>query len=1234
MKELNPYTIPLASINLIEASAGTGKSWTVTFLYLRLILEKGLTVDQILVVTFTDAATKELRDAMRTRLVEALEVLELSDDDRAEAKISSEYQQILDKIDASTLNLETSIARLKRAKLSIDEAAIFTIHSFCQRALSDNAFEASLPFESELLADDKDIMQNLVDDFWRKRFVSASVPKSLVFKLSQKKISPDSLSSDIRNAVGKPYLTLRGPESEEIKAEKWEELESYYQQALKTWREQGDEIRSLLTNPDYTKAYYVDLIKACDENFAEMEKMQLSGCLPCKLDCKKMSWLGTKPKVKKTAKVEDVDHSFFQQWQAFLDLWIELDSCSDDFINTIRIELLQYLQKELPKEKQRLGVLSFDDLLLQLESALENQPKLAEGLCQKYPVAMIDEFQDTDPIQYKIFSTIYPSSNDSTVFFVGDPKQAIYSFRGGDIHTYLNAKNDASQQYTLNTNWRSHPDLIASFNTLYSFSDNPFMDESIVYQAVKAGDKVTDKLITPDNRSSLRFWNYEQQDEKPVMDDIRSDIANAVAGDIAELLNNANDGKARIGDKPIMGGDIAILIRSHTQGDRIKQALNKVGVASVQSSKDSIYETHEAVEVLRLLTAIVEPQREDEVRRALVTELLGYQAEDLLAFEDDSNAWEDVLLNMQNWHYQWKNQGFLPMMQSLMKSQNVHQRLLSYDDGERRLTNVLHLSELIHHQSKQLSLNMEEVLRWLKQQQENLNSNERELRLESDENLVKIVTIHKSKGLEYPIVYLPFVGISGAAFKDKIYSFYKDDTAYLEIGSPDADEHKDIKKAEERAEEARLLYVALTRAKYQCTVVTQPKAISGTPDRTALGWLLTDGGAIPSGTSKAAQEQKANYYIAYNEKLDKLVSEGEGNISQSTMPMNLNERYQAPQTNKKLSAKTFSANIKQQAQVTSFSGLTAGAHAEGADHDNDSSQSSSAERSRSTPPHFYSMNDDNENEFPRGATAGSALHEIYENLDFTKPVDDQAEVIASGLNKWGFDQEHEAAATTLMKNSLQAELFEDFSLQQLSNEKRLNEMEFYLPLELLQIDDLKQLLFKHLPEEDQQLRDAVNTLNFEQVEGYLKGFIDLIFEHEGRFYIVDYKSNSLEDYAPENLLPTMADSHYYLQYLLYSVALHRYLKKRVAGYSWDSHIGGAYYLFIRGMSASSKTSSSPNNGDIIELSVSDGETASSLKTRGVHSTGSAGLYFNKPSVELITALDSLFVESLFKDEAL
>ena len=379
------------------------------------------------------------------------------------------------------------------------------------------------------------------------------------------------------------------------------------------------------------------------------------------------------------------------------------------------------MQTELPKEKQRLGVLSFDDLLLQMQQALKAHPQLAVDLSRKYPAALIDEFQDTDPIQYDIFSAIYASEKEQTVFLVGDPKQAIYSFRGGDIHTYLKAKSETSDDnhYTLNKNWRSHPELISSFNSLYSISKNPFKDEGIKYVQVTSGDKNTAELVSENISKPLNFWQFETDEDKPTADSIRKQIANAVAGDIASLLNQAINAEARIGDAAISGGDIAILVRSHTQADVIKSALNARGVASVQSSKESIYDTHEAAEMLRLLTAIVSPQKEDVIRRALVTEMMGRQAEDLIRFQSDSEAWETVLMDMQNYHHQWNKQGFMPMMRSLMKVENIHQRLMEYDDGERRLSNILQLSELIHHTSRRQMLGMAEVLRWLKKQQEN-----------------------------------------------------------------------------------------------------------------------------------------------------------------------------------------------------------------------------------------------------------------------------------------------------------------------------------------------------------------------------------------------------------------------------------------------------------------------------------------------------------------------------------
>lgn len=1175
MKTLNPFTIPLESINLIEASAGTGKSWTVTLLYLRLILEKGFTVDQILVVTFTDAATKELRNDVRHRLVEALAAFE---DDSYQKE--DEYKQLINQ----STDKEEAIRRLNRARLSLDEAAIFTIHGFCQRALTENAFEAGLPFESELMDDDKELMQKLTDDFWRRRFATA--PAALLFKLEQQSITPDSLLNDIQLAIGKPYLTLFGPRSEAVPSEKWNELESVFQRAIKSWQEQSDEITRLLSQPSLDIGYLANFEKSREHFLREINLITSSANIPARLDSK-LQWLGTKEKTK--VKFETIEHVFFLLWQDFLDCWAELDSSSDDFINQIRIDLLEYLQEELPKEKQRLGVLSFDDLLLNLQKAIKVRPELATDLRQKYRVALIDEFQDTDPIQYDIFSAIYTDSKEGAVFLVGDPKQAIYSFRGGDIHTYLKAKSSTSadNHYTLKTNWRSHSDLIDAFNALYLPTDNPFLnkgrDKGIQYVEINAGDKITDKLVTPDNRRSLRFWQVIQDDSKPSAKQIREDVAKAVAGDIAELLNAANQGNAKIGEMPISGGDIAILVRTHPQGDLIKSALSARGIASVQSSKDSIFETHEAVEFISLLTAIVDPQREDNVRRALVTELIGKTAQDLMAFESNSNAWEDQLLNMQNWHYQWKQQGFLPMMRDLMRTQKLHQHLLSYDDGERRLTNVLHLAEIIHHQSRKKSLGMEEVVRWLQKQQQSYSLKEAELRLESDQKLVKIVTIHKSKGLEYPIVYCPFLGIGAKAKSDKIHTFHQEDKSCLEIGSPDADAHKAIKTEEERAEDARLLYVAMTRAKYQCTITCVPEVISGTPDRTALGWLLTDGKSIQSGSKKSVKENNAAYFSSYNNRL-KGLSES-SNISVVELPeFDESLRYQLTETTQSLTARNFTTEIKSQAQITSFSGLTAGAHAETPDHD--------SQVVKELPPKA-------EDEFPRGATAGSALHEVYENLDFTQAINEQEEVISAALNKWGFDEKHQVSATKLMVDSLQAELFEGFCLQDLSNEKRLDEMEFYLPLERLHIEDLQQILFKHLPQDWQVVRDAVSTLNFEQVEGYLKGFIDLIFEHEGKYYVVDYKSNSLTDYTPKSLLPVMADSHYYLQYLLYSVALHRYLQKRIPDYSWETHIGGAYYLFIRGMSPFDST---------------QGKSLS-------------GIFYHKPNHELIDALNGLFMES-------
>ncbi len=1176
MQSLNPQTVPLRQSNLIEASAGTGKTYTISLLYLRFVLEStpALSVEQILVVTYTTAATKELKDRIRLRLSEALEAF------KAPPLAKGEYADLCKNFKNKFGNYQKAITRLSNALLSFDKASIFTIHSFCQRALKETAFDAGLAFNTELLDNDEELMQSLVDDYWRINFQDA--PLALLTLLQQTEITPDSLLNDIRSAVGKPYLKRLQPAYKGDIGKQIQQLQKKYSIAIQLWQQSSNEIETLLRNH---KGLYANIIKSLDLMLSGMQLLATGSAnqLPNNLPAKVEMLTPVKLKVKKN--FPPIEHQFFANWQEFLEAKQALKQNLADYHNHLRNQVLDYLQQKLPLEKRRKGMMSFDDLLLQLQFALKSKATLAANLAQKYQVAMIDEFQDTDPIQYDIFQRIYANNTKSVVFFVGDPKQAIYSFRGADIYTYLKASSDTQNQYTLDTNWRSHPQLIDALNLLFSYSDTPFYDKNIEYQNVKAGQKQQPSLTTPDSRPPLRLWEITQSNAKK-KSTIMDEIANLVADDIARLLIAADKGEAKIATRTLEGGDIAVLVRSHTQGQQIKQALTQRGIACVQSSKESIFQTHEAEELHSLLLAIAQPSQEDQVRRALVSDFFAYRSEDLLQFDQDSEAWDSKLQAFQNWHQLWLKQGFIPMMRHLMRDEQVQAQLLSYHDGERRLTNLLHLSELIHSESRQNSRGIEGTIRYLQQQsqQSTLSSDSLQLRLESDEKLVKIVTIHKSKGLEYGLVYCPYLWADSirSSASDAAIMFHANDnqhTPCLDIGSLQRDQHIKLLEQEAYAENMRLLYVALTRAKYHCTVVTLTTKINRYIDRSALGWLLSNG---EDGKSK-------NFLPFYQQNIKTLVTQSKGVIEAIALPEIAEDLfYHAKQNVQKRIVRQFTTKIKQDYRISSFSGLTAGLHLQAHDYDADNPLNPSPTSSPIS-----------DNEFPRGANAGSCLHQIYEYIDFrtfTTSIENKIPTeIITALNHWGFSSELAISAQNLISNSLQAPLLaieENFTLANLSNTQRLNEMEFYLPLSVLKANYLKQILLQHLSAEKWQLvRKAIKKLNFTQVSGYLKGYIDLIFEYQGKYFIADYKSNTLDNYQTDSLLEAIAHSHYYLQYLIYSVALHRYLQQSVKNYQYKTHFGGVFYLFIRGMSAENK---------------------------------GAGIFYDLPSYQLVTALDALF----------
>jgi len=1195
MQVLDPQTVPLQHSNLIEASAGTGKTYTLSLLYLRFILESepALSLQQMLVVTYTSAATKELKDRIRLRISEALRAFQQP------AKAKGEYQQLC----ALFKDHSKALSRLKTALLNFDQASIFTIHSFCQRALKETAFDAALPFKTELLDNDHDLMQALVDDYWRINFYHA--PAALLALLSTQAITPDSLLTDIRVAVGKPYLKRLKPQFRGDIGEQAQQLDVLYHHAIDTWQQSAEEISTLLRQHS---GFYANVVKALDAMVAGMQTLSARTITtaPKDLPPKVEMLIVAKLQVKKNFAV--IDHAFFGLWDDFLLARQQLAQSLKDYHNHLRNEVLDYLQQQLPLEKRRLGVMSFDDLLLQLQASLHKNPALAKLLANKYQVAMIDEFQDTDPVQYDVFQRIYGKSESSVVFFVGDPKQAIYSFRGADIYTYLKASQDTQQQYTLNNNWRSHPQFIKALNQLFSYGERPFYDANISYQTVAAGQPQLQlqlqqpSLTTPEARAPLRLWKLEDTEGKK-KSELMDDIAAFVADDITRLLGAADEGKAHIATRPLEGGDIAVLVRSHRQGQQIKNALTERGIACVQSSKDSIFETHEAKQLLSVLLAIAKPSEEDQIRRALVSDFFAYRGDDLLHFDQDSNAWDRKLQSFTDWHQLWQTQGFMPMMRTMMRDEQVQAQLLSYANGERRLTNLLHLCELIHSESHQNSRGMEGTIRWLQQQSRHptLSSDRLQLRLETDDKLVQIVTIHKSKGLEYGLIYCPYLWADSikSASGEAAIMFHADDAAHtpsLDIGSAEREDHLGLLAQEAYAENMRLLYVALTRAKYHCTVVALTEKISRYIDRSALGWLLSDG------VSDGANAKNKQFISAYQQTITALVSQSDGVIAAEPLPEPPAQplHYQSKQSTPNLKARSFQKTIAKTYRISSFSGLTAGNHLQAHDHD------ASLLFHPTTTPH-NSLQDD----FPRGATAGSCLHDIYQHSDFTKPLsistqEPSASAILRALDKWGFSDSLADSAHRLINNSLQAPLsplnadlklanlkLANLKLANISPAQRLNEMEFHLPLNaVLSVQALQQLLLQHLTGDKWQgVRNAIKHLDFEQLSGYLKGFIDLIFEYQGQYFVVDYKSNTLDNYAEDNMLTAIAESHYYLQYLIYSVALHRYLQQRIANYSYQSHFGGVYYLFIRGMSEEGQ---------------------------------GAGVFYDLPEFSLIQALDKVF----------
>ncbi|HIP52892.1 MAG TPA: hypothetical protein EYH03_02615, partial [Chromatiales bacterium] len=558
------FTAPLAGATLIEASAGTGKTYTITGLYLRLLVEMDLPVASILVMTFTNAATAELRERILARLIACREALEGGGNDEVAQGLVSACG------DAATVRL-----RIQRAILEFDQAAVYTIHGFCQRVLADSAFRGALPFEMEMVSEQPERLQRVVDDYWA-RLVGESSPGFIQW-LFEQGVDADRLFGELGAWMGKAGMeVVAAPMPTGLDAAETA-FEEAFRAAAGIWaRERGAIVDLLAADKSLNGNKYRK--SSFDHWFAEMDAYlgDAPGPWPERFENFTRGMIDAS--VKKNCMPPE--HPFFDACQRLFDARERLHDLYRQALSAHRAALMAFARQRLHEEKRGERVRTFDDLIGDLHQALHGTHggRLAGLLRRRYRAALVDEFQDTDPLQYGILSRIY-AGHPHPLFLVGDPKQAIYSFRGADVYAYLRARAETRQQYTLVQNWRSVLPLVMAVNRLFEGHERPFIDPRIGFHAVDAaGQKKAELRVKGDDPSVFRFRFLEAEGKQQNARRISEPIVMDTATEIARLLQSAARGEAHIGETPLEAKDIAVLVRTRSQGRQVRQALQAAGI--------------------------------------------------------------------------------------------------------------------------------------------------------------------------------------------------------------------------------------------------------------------------------------------------------------------------------------------------------------------------------------------------------------------------------------------------------------------------------------------------------------------------------------------------------------------------------------------------------------------------------------------------------------------------------
>jgi exodeoxyribonuclease V beta subunit len=1180
---LDPLRLPLQSIRLIEASAGTGKTWTLAALYLRLALGHGGQAPQlpaqILVVTFTRAATAELRERIRERLATAAATFrdQLVPDDFLRDLIA-EYHDANERAAAAR--------RLDLAAQWMDEAAVYTIHGWCQRMLAQHAFEGS--DAPDAIVDENARLVEAVRDYWRCFY--APLDDADAAAIAREWSDPQTLQHAVKPLLYKPlnHLRMHGhalPLVDDLAAALHQRVQPQReaeQAARAQWSAEADAIDAMLRTATLNRSLKNTSYKP--ENLDRDMTALRAWAMGAEADRKLLGKYGQTTLNESTSKNGTTPtHVAFTAVQTLSDLW----STEPPLAPLLLAHAAPWITARLEQIRQRQAVPGFDDMLRQLDAALRgpNGEQLAQTIAAQYPLALIDEFQDTDPLQWQIFQRIYANRANTGLLLIGDPKQAIYGFRGADIHTYLNARDQAQKPtWTLTTNYRSQPSLVAAVNHIFEYADTHphgafgfgHGAHGLPYSPVHAKGLKSELRYRGQRMPALELHVLSHTSALNVGGYVR-EAASHAAAHIVDMLNAAQSGLCAFNDetntpRPLRPRDIAVIVRNGREANAMRTALHERHVASVYvSERDSVYASPEAKDVLLWLQACALPSSDRAMRTALASTTMHRSLAELDRLNHDEAYWEACGEQFRTLQSIWQRHGVLAMLQNLLHDFDLPSRWLAKSYGERVLTNLQHLAELLQHASTSLDGEYA-LIHYLAAQiqradeHESDTSEEHIVRLESEADLVRVITIHKAKGLQYPVVILPFICRFQDAPRGSVQSWHDDrGQTWIDL-QPDDEANARIER-ERLQEDLRLLYVALTRAQHACWLgvacVVEGSGRKPVLHRSAFGYVLSGGTPI-----------EAQDFLPRVQALCENISDIHLDIVNE--PANSTRLvHNARSAKPARSARRYALTAPESWWIASYSALTHGAgDVARQTAPETATQDVLTEAAREPIERIVGDNDKGIHAFPRGAEPGTFLHDIFEWIaenGFAAVAENPAaleQYVARRCQRRGWQMWIVPLMQwlpTLLRIPLPLPDGDTLALVDLNIRQRYQaELEFWFEANHVDTQYLDYLVTQHTLNAEPRPTLAQNHVN-----GMLKGFIDLIAEKDGRYYIVDYKSNWLGDntsaYSPAAMREAALQSRYDLQYAIYTLALHRQLRARLPGYDYERHVGGVLYLYLRGI---------------------------------------------------------------------